>query len=195
MDPAKLCSVPTKPTIFHIPVCPFLQRVEILLSLKGLRDEVQFEKVDITKPRAPELIALSRGNTALPMLVTEDGKIIHESLVIMRYIEDRFPEKAVLQRDPFRRAVENMFVAKEGAFVNAGYGFVLNQDLEKRPALHARMCEQYAALDAFLSQHQPDGDFLFESYGWAEFEPSFRSRPWPPRDKYGISASDVELGL
>jgi glutathione S-transferase len=264
--------VPTKPTVFHIPVCPFSQRVEILLSLKGLRDEIAFERVDITKPRDPELLALSHGITALPMLVTEDSKVIHESLVIMRYIEDRFPEPRILQRTPWRRAVENMFVAKEGAFVNAGYSFVLNQDLDKRAALHAKMSEQYALLDAFLSHHRPDGDFLFESYGWAEvvftpmfmrfwfleyyedfelpdearyarvrrfreaclahpaaqqvsreeivklyydyakgmgnggllpgrtrssfaFEPSFRSRPWPPKDKYGVSASDAELGL
>jgi glutathione S-transferase len=27
------------------------------------------------------------------------------------------------------------------------------------------------------------------------FEPSWRDRPWPPRDKYGVSATDAELGL
>ena len=26
-------------------------------------------------------------------------------------------------------------------------------------------------------------------------EPDWRARPWPPRDKYGHSASDAELGL
>ena len=29
-----------RPIIHHIPVCPFSQRVEILLELKGLRDQV-----------------------------------------------------------------------------------------------------------------------------------------------------------
>ncbi|MBT8414598.1 MAG: glutathione S-transferase N-terminal domain-containing protein, partial [Boseongicola sp.] len=38
-------------SMYHIPVCPFSQRVEILLSLKGLSDEVDFHTVDITKPR------------------------------------------------------------------------------------------------------------------------------------------------
>ena len=27
----------TAPTVYHIPVCPFSQRLEILLTLKGLR--------------------------------------------------------------------------------------------------------------------------------------------------------------
>ncbi len=27
------------------------------------------------------------------------------------------------------------------------------------------------------------------------FEPDWRERPWPPRDKYGPAASDAELGL
>ena len=27
------------------------------------------------------------------------------------------------------------------------------------------------------------------------FEPHWRTRPWPPQDKYGHSASDAELGL
>jgi len=27
------------------------------------------------------------------------------------------------------------------------------------------------------------------------FEPDWRSRPWPSRDKYGHSATDAELGL
>jgi glutathione S-transferase len=27
------------------------------------------------------------------------------------------------------------------------------------------------------------------------FEPDWRTRPWPPRDKYGPGASDAELGL
>jgi glutathionyl-hydroquinone reductase len=46
--PARLA----KPTVYHIPVCPFSQRLEILLALKGLRGAVDFHVVDITKPRA-----------------------------------------------------------------------------------------------------------------------------------------------
>ena len=40
-----------KPIVYHIPVCPFSQRVEIQLELKGRRQDVDFVVVDITQPR------------------------------------------------------------------------------------------------------------------------------------------------
>ena len=39
-------------TVYHIPVCPFCQRLEILLALKGLQDRVRFVVIDITQPAA-----------------------------------------------------------------------------------------------------------------------------------------------
>jgi glutathione S-transferase len=155
-------------TVFHIPVCPFSQRVEILLALKDRRDAVHFEVVDITRPRDPGLLAKTRGTTALPVLETEDGKILKESLVILQYLEDRFPEPRVAQVDPYRRAIENMLCVMEREFVSAGYAFVLNQDVGTRGALHDRMLASYAELDAFLVEHSPGGSFLYESFGWAE---------------------------
>ena len=262
----------TKLAVHHIPVCPFSQRVEILLELKGLRDAVRFEVVDITVPRSPELLAKSRGGTALPILETEGGHVLRESLVLMRYLEQRFPEPAVARRDPLEHAVESMLVAREGPFVGAGYALVMNQDRAARQPLVDKLLEHYAWIDAFLAHHAPDRDFLFESFGWAEavytpifvrfwfldyyegfelpdeprfarvrrwrdaclahpaaqqvtreeivkvyydyakgagngalvagrarssfvFEPHWRDRPWPPRDKYDHSATDAELGL
>src|SRR4028119_1982775 len=66
-------SVRNTPTVYHIPVCPFSQRLEILLSLKGLGDSVAFHVVDITRPRAGWLLEKTRGTTALPVLETAGG--------------------------------------------------------------------------------------------------------------------------
>jgi glutathione S-transferase len=78
----------SKPIIYHIPVCPFSQRVEILLELKGLRGAVEFRVVDITKPRDPHILELSRGTTALPIMDLGGGRVLKESLVILRYVEE-----------------------------------------------------------------------------------------------------------
>ena len=262
----------SKPVIYHIPVCPFSQRVEILLALKGLRQEVDFHVVDITVPRPAWLLEKTRGTSALPVLETVDGRIIKESMVILQYLEDVFPEPPVAQRDPYRRAVENMLVRLEGDFGNQGYRFVMNQDPAQRASLYDGMLEQYRKLNDFLYLHSPDGTWLFEDFGWAEtvftsffmrfwfldyyedfalpegetyarvrrwreaclqhpaaqqvtkeeivklyydyakgagngalvqgrkrssfvFEPDWRERPWPPKDKYHVSASDDQLGL
>jgi glutathione S-transferase len=164
-----------KPIVYHIPVCPFSQRLEILLELKGRGDAVEFRVVDITKPRPPELLARTRGSTALPVLETEDGGIVKESLVILRYLEDRFPEPPVAQADPYRRAVENMLVAMESGFAAAGYRFVMNRDPDLRSQLAKAMEAEYRRLDDFLRWQSPDGMFLFDRFGLAEavFTPLF----------------------
>jgi len=259
-------------TVHHIPVCPFCQRLEILLSLKGHRNDVSFRVVDITQPRPDWLLRKTRGTTALPILETADGHIIKESLVILQYLEDLYPGRAVAQRDPYRRAVENMLTRMEGEFCTQGYGYVMNQDLERRVIFREGMLKQYARLNEFLLEHAPCSPFLFEEFGWAETvftplfmrfwfleyyedfqlpaedryarvrkwrdacishpaaqqvtkeeivklyydyakgagnggllpgrrrssfapEPDWRSRPWPPKNKYEHSATDAELGL
>lgn len=168
-----------RPQMFHIPVCPFSQRVEIVLALKGETDAVDFRVVDVTKPRAPELLAKTRGSTALPVLELEDGTVLRESLVIMDYVEEWLPARPVRQREPRARAVERLLTTFEGDFVSAGYGFVLNQDASKRDALRDKMLAQYRRLDAFLVDHAPRGTFLFDDFGWAEavFTPMF-ARFW-----------------
>ena len=39
-----------RPIIYHIPVCPFSQRLEIILDLKGMKNAVDFQTIDITVP-------------------------------------------------------------------------------------------------------------------------------------------------
>lgn len=165
-----------RPTIYHIPVCPFCQRLDILLTLKGRRSEVDFQVIDITRPRPDWLLQKTRGTTALPVLETADGRILKESLVIMQYLEDVYPDPPVAQRDPWRRAVEGMLTQLCGDFVAQGYTWVMNQDPARRDALRDSMLAQYAGLDDFLSAHAPHGPFLFDSFGWAEavFTPFFQ---------------------
>lgn len=261
-----------RPTVYHIPVCPFCQRLEILLALKGRRDAVDFHVVDVTQPRPDWLLAKTRGTTALPVLEIDDGRILRESLVLLRYLDEWLPERPLAQPDPWRRAVEGMLTRLEGDFVNQGYRWVLNHDPSRRDALRTGMLAEYARLNDFLLEHAPEGRFLFESFGWAEavytpvfmrfwfleyyedfelprdaryervcrwidacithpaaqqvtreqvvklyydyargagngallpgrrrssfaFEPDWRKRPWPPREKYRHGATDEELGL
>jgi glutathione S-transferase len=52
----------TLSVVHHIPVCPFSQRLEILVTLKGRRDAVRFEDVDITQPRPETLLRKTGGS-------------------------------------------------------------------------------------------------------------------------------------
>lgn len=95
-------------TLHHIPVCPFSQRLEILLAFKGCPDLVQVSLVDITQPRPAALQALSSGSTALPLLVADDGTVLRESLVILRYLDVVLPGPPLARPDPLCHTVENL---------------------------------------------------------------------------------------
>lgn len=166
------------PIVYQIPVCPFSQRLNILLDLKGRPDAVRFEIVDITRPRAPWLLDLGRGSTALPIMGTPRG-VLKESLVILRYLEEAFPDPAIARADPFERAVENMLIAREGDLVAAGYRLVMNQDPARRAELRDALDRSFAGIDDFLRWQNPEGTFLFERFGLAEtvFTPIF-ARFW-----------------
>lgn len=165
----------TRPIVYHIPVCPFSQRVEILLALKGCREAVEFRTVDITKPRDPALLEKTRGSTSLPVLELPDGRILKESLVLLGYFDEVMPGPTIARADAYERAIERMLIAREGPFTGAGYTLVMNQDLSAREALTEKLLRLYRDLDAFLSEHAPDRDFLFEEFGLAEavFTPMF----------------------
>jgi glutathione S-transferase len=222
--------------MYHIPGCPFSERVEILLALKDLEGLLADVEIDISKPRPDWLLRKTQGTTSLPVLELDNGETLKESMVIMRYLEDRFPQRPVAQRDPYRHAVESMLCATDGAFTGAGYRMILNRDRSQRDWLCRDVDAQFERLDRFLCHYSPDGACLFEDFGWAEvaFAPMFkrlwflelmklyydysqgggngripegrkvssftlvphwRERPMPPRDKWGVAATDVQLGL
>ncbi len=165
------------PTLHHIPICPFSQRLEILLELKGRSDAVRFSVVDITKPRDPHILELTGGTSALPVLELEDGRSLKESLVLLSYLEERHPDRPVRRSEPYERAVERLMVSFEGGFVASGYRLVMNQDRSRRDALVKDYLDQHAKLDAFLRRHGVgEGPWLFDRFGWAEtvYAPFFR---------------------
>jgi glutathione S-transferase len=157
-----------RPVIYHIPVCPFSQRIEILLKIKGLDRAVDFGVIDITKPRPQWLLDLTGGSTALPILVDEDERVLKESIVILRYIEERFPDPPVARCDPFERGIERLMITREGPFGMAGYTFVMNRDPAKIDGLRDALLDHYRWLDDFLTRHNPDGTWLFDAFGLAE---------------------------
>jgi glutathione S-transferase len=166
-----------KMIIYHIPGCPFSERVEILAHLKGI--QLEDMEIDISKPRPDWLLKKTRGTTALPAMTIENGETLKESMVIMQYLEDRFPEPLIRQKDPYKHAVEGMLCATDGQYSGAGYRMILNRDSAKREECKAGVDQQYARLDEFLSHYSPNGAFLFDRFGWAEvaFTPMFK-RLW-----------------
>jgi glutathione S-transferase len=166
----------TKHIVYHIPVCPFSQRLEILLALRGQKDAVEFRVVDITKPRDPELLAKTRGATTLPVLETLDGAILKESLVILRYLDEVLDGSMLRHSNPKNHAIESMLIAREGSFTMAGYLFVMNQDSDRRGEFNEKLLSLYRDINGFLIDQNREGPWLFDDFGLAEavFTPVFK---------------------
>ncbi len=164
MHPA---SAPGHLALYHFPGCPYSERIEILLALKGLDALVRDVEIDISSPRPAWLLQKTRGSTALPALEVPEGTL-RESLVILRYLEQKFPERQVAQADPFRHAIESILVATDSAFTIPGYQLLRNRDPAKRDELRRAVDAQFARLDAFLRDYGASGHYLFDDFGWAE---------------------------
>ena len=85
-------------------------RVRIALALKNLDYDYQPVNLLEGEQRAPEY--LEKNPLALvPSLETEDGAIITQSVAIMEYLEETFPEPSILPVNPEQRAHARAFAA------------------------------------------------------------------------------------
>jgi len=81
---------------------PYSWRVQLALEEKGLAYEPVLLSFDKREHKTPEHLARSP-HGKVPAL-EEDGVTLYESSAIVEYLEERFPEPALLPRDPAGRA-------------------------------------------------------------------------------------------
>jgi len=68
--------------------CPYCARARIVLAEKGLG----YETVEIDLSDRPGWIYAKNPSGKVPVLEEDGGFVLPESLVIMEYLEERFPE-------------------------------------------------------------------------------------------------------
>jgi glutathione S-transferase len=85
--------------------CPYCARVRITLGEKGL--DVETVEVDLSD-RPQWLVDLNPPKGRVPVL--DDGFTLPESEVIMAYLEERYPEPALLPSDLAERARARLLV-------------------------------------------------------------------------------------
>jgi glutathione S-transferase len=92
-------------TLYDSARCPFCARVRIALAEKG----VAYEPVAIDLSNRPAWLYEKNPAGKVPVL-EEDTFVLPESAVIMEYLEERYPEPALLPADPAQRALERLRV-------------------------------------------------------------------------------------
>ena len=130
-------------TLYDAPRCPYCARVRIVLAEKG----VPHETVTIDLSDRPRwLLEHNPPHGRVPVL-DEEGWILPESAVIAEYLDERFPEPALLPADPGARAVVRLLVLRFDDLGDAYYAF-----RRGAPGAAAELAAAVAVLEALLTQ-------------------------------------------
>ncbi|HEY4412749.1 MAG TPA: glutathione S-transferase family protein [Gaiellaceae bacterium] len=129
-------------TLYDAPRCPYCARVRIVLAEK----RIEFETIEVDLDDRPAWI-YEKNSTGRVPVVEEDGWTLPESAVIMEYLEERYPEPALLAADPADRALARLRIFRHDAFTTPYYA--LRRGVDGADVLFA---EQLDRLDAELEE-------------------------------------------
>jgi len=110
-------------TLYDAPRCPFCARVRIVLAEK----DIPYEPVVIDLSDRPAWIYEKNPSGKVPVL-EDDGWVLPESAVIAEYLEERYPEPALLPPDPAERAVARLLVFRFDDFSDPYYALRRGED-------------------------------------------------------------------
>ncbi|CEP08342.1 hypothetical protein [Parasitella parasitica] len=111
---------------YNAVICPYAQRAAIALKEVG----AEYETVNIDLQNKPDWYKDINPELKVPALNTE-GQNIAESLVIIEYLNDRFPEKNLLPKEPLKRAYVRFAIEYFSSKINSEfYKYIFNQNAE-----------------------------------------------------------------
>jgi glutathione S-transferase len=131
-------------TLYDADRCPYCARVRIVLAEKG----VEYETVVVDLDDRPAWIYEKNPLGRVPVL-EQDTFVLAESAVIDEYLEERYPEPALLPADPAARALARMLVFRFDALSGPYYALRRGDD-----GASVRLEQALGRLDALL-QAQP----------------------------------------
>jgi RNA polymerase-associated protein len=136
------------PTLYDAARCPYCVRVRIVLAEKG----IAYDPVEIDLDDRPALLYAKNPLGKVPVLEEEDGLVLPESVVIMEYLEQRFPDPPLWPADPAQRALGRLLVERFDRLGDPYYALRRGEDAA-RVELGRRLGELDAVLEAqpFLS--------------------------------------------
>jgi glutathione S-transferase len=114
--------------IYSAKVCPYAQRVRMVLLTKG----VEFDAIEIDLENKPDWFAEVSPYGKVPVLQHGENRI-WESSIINEYLEEVFPEPALLPRETGLRAIARIWIDFANTkFTPAFYKLLLSQDVQQQ---------------------------------------------------------------
>uniref|UniRef100_A0A0K8TVL8 Glutathione-S-transferase n=1 Tax=Epiphyas postvittana TaxID=65032 RepID=A0A0K8TVL8_EPIPO len=96
--------------IYNMRYCPYAQRTVLVLNAK----KIDYEVVNIDLVDKPEWLTSKSLFGKVPALEIEDGVCIAESLVTSEYLDEVYPQRPLLPKDPVKKALAKVLVEASG---------------------------------------------------------------------------------
>ena len=109
------------PTLYTAERCPYAARARIVLAEKRL----DYDAVEIDLDDRPAWIHEKNPLGRVPVYEEEGGLVLPESRVIMEYLDERYPEPALLPADPAERALARLWLERFDPFQNLTAHYLL----------------------------------------------------------------------
>jgi glutathione S-transferase len=137
--------------------CPFAQRTRMVL----LEKQIDFSLTEIDLDAKPAWFLEISPYAKVPVIRHGDA-VLWESAVINEYLEEVFPEPALLPRDPLRRAQARVWIDfANSRMVPHVYKMMLRQDAEGQQAHAERLTEAVMQMEFEGLRKLSDGPFWF----------------------------------
>ncbi|XP_053606455.1 pyrimidodiazepine synthase [Plodia interpunctella] len=96
--------------VYNMRYCPYAQRTLLALIAK----DIDFEVVNIHLMDKPEWFLARSAFGKVPALEVADGVTIYESLVTVEYLDDAYPQRPLLPKDPVTKAYDKIIIEATG---------------------------------------------------------------------------------
>jgi len=111
-------------TLYNAARCPYAARARIVIAEKG----IEFETVEIDLSDRPAWLYEKNRAGRVPVVEEDGGDPLPESAVIMEFLEERYPEPALLPADPADRAAVRLLIFRDHDLTDPYYALRRGED-------------------------------------------------------------------
>jgi len=133
------------------PLCPFVQRVAIMLHEKG----IAFERINVDLRNKPDWFLSISPTAKVPLFKVSHNNgsesVLFESVAICEYIEDVYPGHALHPADALRRAQHRAWIEFASATQSDAWGLLNASDRETARAKSVALRKKLERLEIDIS--------------------------------------------
>ncbi|XP_026499079.2 pyrimidodiazepine synthase-like [Vanessa tameamea] len=97
--------------LYNMRYCPFAQRTILALNAK----QIDYEVVNINLVEKPEWFLQKSAFGKVPSIEIKEDVCIYESLITVEYLDEVYPQRPLLPKDPAKKAFDKIIVENTGA--------------------------------------------------------------------------------